>query len=114
MTYKILTWSEILDSERSAIEESSSANGVHYEILTNQQYTDQKYEGYTLYRISDVMGEHEDGYIYENGVACGCGIACAIGVPLYAIKKSIDEIKLIAEKDVQNISFEKILLNKFH
>jgi hypothetical protein len=93
-----LIWTKISDPERSAIEESSSINGIHYEILFNQRYVDQKFNGYTLYQINDIMGAHEDGYVDEKGIICGCATACAIGLPPSAIKKTIDEIKELANQ----------------
>ena len=104
---KRLKWNDVKDSDRSSIQDSYLRGlNITYEILENAKHVDEVPNGYILYRWSEnlkmdfgIIGE-EDNSI---GIVCGMGAFCAIGAPQSAVKQTIEEVKDLAERDLQQL-----------
>jgi len=105
----MLKWSKVGDKDgRAAVEEFiSDEMKVQYEILPNQQRTDQAPNGFMAYRIS-LDYECEDGILGcfkdEVGICCGISMFSAMGLPPDGkCNGNIEYVKKIAEIDLSNL-----------
>jgi hypothetical protein len=99
---KQLVWQEVNDPQRSAFMQAEEGVIV-YEMLYAQRYVDSKSEGYVLYRVKTSTFEQGcigdvDGKI---GIVHGLAIASAQGFHPSVIKKTVEELKELAQKDFE-------------
>jgi len=96
-----MIWTEVNNPERSCFMETDAGNGIHYEIIYAQQYVDEKPKGFVLYRIHEDLHQGCIGEIDGKiGLVHGLGMACAVGFHPAVIYQTIDELKILAEKDL--------------